>query len=175
VLDLRLSIRLAVALGVAALAFLLPPAGGAATADVRPPACAGAEHRQFDFWIGDWDVATADGVLRGRNVVEPIEGGCALRETYTTGRGYSGTSLNFYDAARGRWHQTWIDNQGAPLHLEGALEGNRMVLRSAANGTLQRITWSPLADGRVRQHWESSADGGASWTTAFDGYYRRRP
>jgi hypothetical protein len=31
-----------------------------------------------------------------------------------------------------------------------------------------------LPDGRVRQHWETSKDGGATWTTAFDGYYRRR-
>jgi hypothetical protein len=24
-------------------------------------ACASAEHHQFDFWIGDWDVALPDG------------------------------------------------------------------------------------------------------------------
>jgi hypothetical protein len=42
--------------------------------------------------------------------------------------------------------------------------------------TNQRITWSRI-DGdpdRVRQHWEASTDGGATWTTAFDGVYVRR-
>ena len=38
---------------------------------------------------------------------------------------------------------------------------------------LQRITWTTEASG-VRQHWQSSADDGASWTTVFDGHYRPR-
>jgi hypothetical protein len=38
---------------------------------------------------------------------------------------------------------------------------------------LQRITWTPEQDG-VRQHWQSSADDGATWTTVFDGHYRPR-
>lgn len=33
----------------------------------------------------------------------------------------------------------------------------------------ERITWTPNADGTVRQHWEQSTDGGKTWTTAFDG------
>jgi hypothetical protein len=27
--------------------------------------------------------------------------------------------------------------------------------------------------GKVRQHWESSADDGKTWTTAFDGLYAK--
>jgi hypothetical protein len=27
--------------------------------------------------------------------------------------------------------------------------------------------------GVIRQHWEQSADDGATWTTVFDGEYRR--
>ena len=38
---------------------------------------------------------------------------------------------------------------------------------------LQRIGWTPLHDGRVRQHWETSNDTGKTWTTAFDGYYTK--
>jgi hypothetical protein len=36
---------------------------------------------------------------------------------------------------------------------------------------VQRITWSREADGSVRQLWESSSDGGRTWTAAFDGIY----
>ena len=39
---------------------------------------------------------------------------------------------------------------------------------------MQRITWERLPDGRVRQLWESSKDGGTTWTVAFDGYYAKR-
>ena len=39
---------------------------------------------------------------------------------------------------------------------------------------IQRITWTPLDGGRVRQHWESTTDGGKTWVTAFDGLYTRR-
>ncbi len=74
------------------------------------------------------------------------------------------------------WHQTWIDNQGGGLVLEGGLEGESMVLQSASDSqTVQRIRWTQLEDGRVRQHWETTGDGGKTWTTAFDGYYSRRP
>ena len=40
--------------------------------------------------------------------------------------------------------------------------------------TTERITWTPHPDGTVRQHWEQSTDGGQTWTTAFDGLYRRK-
>jgi hypothetical protein len=40
-------------------------------------------------------------------------------------------------------------------------------------GTINRVTWSTLDDGRVRQHWENSTDQGETWTTSFDGYYAR--
>ncbi len=140
-------------------------------------ACQAPEFRQFDFWIGDWDVsspANPGGV--SRNVIARINDGCALREEYATPTGYEGTSLNFYDAARKVWHQTWIDNQGGALYLEGGLQGSSMVLATTVDPrNVQRITWTPLDDGRVRQHWEATADGGQSWATVFDGYYSRRP
>jgi hypothetical protein len=138
--------------------------------------CKSEEFRQFDFWLGDWNVespANPGGV--GRNRITSINGGCTLREEYTTSVGYEGTSLNFYDATRMTWHQTWIDNQGGALYLEGGLQGDSMVMSTKpGEQSINRITWSPLPDGRVRQHWEATADGGKTWTTAFDGYYTRR-
>lgn len=44
---------------VAASAVLL--AAGAAHAAAPPPDCSGAEYRQFDFWIGEFEVRSADG------------------------------------------------------------------------------------------------------------------
>jgi hypothetical protein len=51
-----------------------------------------------------------------------------------------------------------------------------MVLRSVGDAqNVQRISWTRLEDGRVRQLWEATTDGGKTWTIAFDGLYKRRP
>lgn len=150
-------------------------AAGQVSAGAR---CSTPEHRQFDFWIGEWQVRKPDGGIAGINRIERQHGGCVIHERYATGRGYSGESLNVYDATRKVWHQTWVDSAGLLLLLEGRFDGTRMALegnRTTADGTIEhhRITWTPNADGTVRQHWETgSAEG--KWTTVFDGVYTRQ-
>jgi len=70
-----------------------------------PGPCSGAEYRQFDFWIGDWEVQLPDGKPAGTNRISRILDGCVIQ---------------------------------------------------------------------VHQLWESSRDGGESWTVVFDGRYLRR-
>ena len=82
--------------------------------------CRAAEYRQFDFWAGSWEVYGPNGQLVGRNVVEPVLDGCGLQESWTSATGSQGHSYNFYDAANGKWHQTWIDDSGNPLYLDGS-------------------------------------------------------
>lgn len=161
-----------------------PPRGHASSAVVAPspsapsaPQCSTTKHRQFDFWIGTWAVATPDGRVAGTNRIERVLGGCALLEQWSGAGGSRGMSLNYWDAAEGAWFQSWIDNQGQPLRLRGGLRDGRMVLeaQSADSGrvVVQRISWTPLAADRVRQHWERSDDGGRTWVTVFDGNYAR--
>lgn len=144
-------------------------------APAQPPA---AVH-DFDFWVGNWEV-TAQGRLAGWNHIEPILGGRVLQENYTTPGKYAGHSFNIYNAAEQRWEQYWVDVTGLTLHLTGGLnEAGAMVLqgkRTTMEGAkvVDRITWTPNDDGTVRQHWQTSADGGATWTTAFDGLYSPR-
>jgi hypothetical protein len=148
------------------------------TGAVQAAPCDSPAHRQFDFWIGDWQVHTPDGKQHGTNRIAREYDGCVLHERYTTPRAYRGESLNAYDPARKAWHQTWVDNQGLLLRLEGGLQGTSMVMQGETSGadgrvTRHRITWTPNGDGSVRQHWESSeAQGG--WTTLFDGRYTRK-
>lgn len=160
--------------------FLLPLLALAAPVLGQPAAsgpCSSAEHRQFDFWLGEWEVRGSAGRLAGKNRISQVFGGCALHEQYDTGRGYSGASFNVYDAGRKRWHQTWVDTSGTLLLLEGAFVEGRMVLEGETAGTdgsktRHRITWTPNADGSVRQLWESTHRAG-EWTVAFDGKYTR--
>jgi hypothetical protein len=147
-----------------------------------PPAgCTRAEYRQFDFWIGEWNVMLPNGQIAGTNRITAINGGCGLREEWTGARGSTGTSLNAYDAGSGKWHQTWIGSDGVLLLLDGGLRDGAMEMTGQTTGTdgaktLHRIRWTPIggtAPG-VRQLWESSNDAGKSWTVAFDGTYRKR-
>ena len=162
------------------LAALLLAAPLAAQQPARPapPRCDTPDHRAFDFWAGRWEVTDSAGTkVLGTNAITIEEGGCVLHERWTGAGGATGQSLNFFDRDAKRWEQLWVDNTGAPLRLAGAPSGGAMVLEGSAPGpggapARQRITWTPLPDGRVRQCWETSRDG-ASWTTAFDGWYRR--
>lgn len=140
--------------------------------------CEDSEHRQFDFWLGEWNVHTPDGKLAGVNTISSEHGGCVLHERYSTQGGYSGESLNLFDATRKVWHQTWVDSSGTLLLLEGGLAGGAMVLEGQTTGadgqiTRHRITWTPNPDGSVRQHWESTDPEGL-WKTAFDGAYSKQ-
>jgi hypothetical protein len=172
ILTLHAAIVVALVQGVAPTPAPAQPTG-------PPPApCATAEHRQFDFWLGEWEVEVT-GKPANRSRITPLFGACGLREEYWANGGkYEGSSFNMYDASRRLWHQTWVDNQGALLLLEGGLRDGSMVLEGRQPGPgggeqRNRITWTPQTGGTVRQHWEVSADGGRSWTTAFDGLYRR--
>ena len=150
----------------------------AAPAPEKEKPCSAAPYRQFDFWLGSWDV-TEKGKVAGTNRIERILGGCALHESWQGAGGLQGNSINYYDAARGVWHQTWIDAAGNSLVLEGKFENRAMRLEGTRPGSapgttdLHRITWTPLPDRNVRQLWETSSDNGKTWSEAFDGLYTR--
>lgn len=164
---------------LAALALILTNAGATAPQATPPGAspCSSAAHHQFDFWIGEWTVTTPDGKPAGHSRIEGVLGGCALLEHWSGTGGSDGKSLSLYVDADRQWNQTWIDNGGNRIVLTGGLEGARMVLKNAwtANGKAMRseLSWTPGSDGSVRQVWRQSTDDGVTWTTIFDGLYRR--
>ena len=141
-------------------------------------ACSSEAHRQFDFWIGEWKVTTPDGKPAGHNKIERILNGCVLSESWTSATsGHAGHSYNIYDARGDRWHQTWVDNSGLLLELNGRLVDGRMVLKGEGigrdgNKVQSEIAWTPLEDGSVKQHWRIKRAGG-DWQDAFVGIYRR--
>jgi hypothetical protein len=162
-----------------AFAALMTSASGAHAQNAQPAPCTSSEHRQFDFWVGEWEVFSGDTARAGRNTITSEMGGCALREQWESAGGFTGSSLNIYDAATGRWHQTWVDSSGTLLLLDGSLEAEgRMVMSGerpgASGGTvLNRITWTRESADRVRQLWEVRTAPDAAWRAVFDGMYRR--
>ena len=140
--------------------------------------CDTEAHRAFDFWIGDWLVTTASDNIVRTNKITKINNGCTLLEEYSTPAGYVGKSLNIYDTTRNEWHQPWTDSSGLLLKLNGGMQGVSMVMQGIGhdrnnNEILNKISWTPNADGTIRQHWEVSSDSGKNWKTVFDGRYSR--
>ena len=145
----------------------------------KAPDCTSKEHRQFDFWVGSWVVVDKDDNIQGNNNVELILNFCALQENWKGASGSAGKSFNFYDRQTKKWHQTWIDSRGGVLYLDGGIKGNVMVLQGTRLGrageeVLHRISYTPLEDGRVKQHWQSSRDQGKTWQEVFLGFYKKR-
>ena len=145
-----------------------------------PCPCCTPEHRQFDFWLGSWMVYTSD-TLAGTNNITLSQDSCLIIEHWKSARGkFTGTSYNFYDTGSGSWHQTWVDNQGGNLLLKGGFKDGKMVMTSEpavdANGipVINRITWTRIAGGHVRQVWEISKNNGNSWVNIFDGLYMKK-
>ena len=143
--------------------------------------CASAEYRQFDFWVGSWDVYPTGGTqLVAHSLIESVYNGCGVRENWMPLKTQnSGGSLSIYVVAEKVWRQTWIDSSGARVDFKGGLIGKAMVLEgywqdfvAPGKGALIRMTYSLASDHSVRQFGEASEDNGKSWQSSFDFTYR---
>ncbi|MDH5213701.1 MAG: hypothetical protein OEY04_05675 [Gammaproteobacteria bacterium] len=135
--------------------------------------------KEFDFWVGEWEVRTASGQLAGTNSVRSEERGCVITEHWRNTAGGTGMSINYLDRTTDKWVQVWMAEGGSQIIISGRLTDDGMSL----SGTLHdigsdttwpfRALWTSLPDGRVRQFFEQSNDGGTSWVPWFEGFYSR--
>jgi hypothetical protein len=149
-----------------------------------PPCETSPEHKQFDFWVGSWNVEDAKGNAVGKNVIERLERGCVLMENWTGLRGGTGKSINFYDATTHRWRQTWVSSAGNVNEYQGEFKDGAMRFEGRLSGrgnnggnkagALLRLTFFPLGPDKVRQFSESSTDGGKTWQVNYDFIYKRQ-
>lgn len=156
-----------------------PPTSTAAAVAPASPRCAAHEFHQFDFWAGDWDVYDRDAPATpaARAHVDPVVGGCALREVYEQNDGLVGESTTFYDSSNKTWHHTWVTNRGQVLEIAGTTKGDAVVLQGMHRGgnapdKIVRMEWKVEKDG-VRETADSSMDGGVTWKPMFDMVFRR--
>jgi len=154
------------------------PAVTAAPVQAPSAACVGPQNRQFDFWLGEWDLVGSDGKKSAEDKVVSILGGCAIQENWTGVKSGQGLSLAAYDPATKHWHQTLMDDSGAVLKLEGEFADGKMILvgqrpsqKEKGVTITHRIAWNLMPDHRVHQFWEASTTGGRTWKPVFEGYY----
>ena len=152
-------------------------------APIMSASCTAPQYRQFDFWLGDWDLVGVDGKKSAEDKVVQVLGGCALQENWTGVRSGQGLSFSAYDPATRRWHQTLMDDGGAVLKIEGEFADGKMILvgqrpsqKEKGITITHRIAWTPLPDHRVKQVWENSTNGGRTWRLVSEGtYVPKRP
>ena len=138
--------------------------------------CASASFREFDFWAGEWDVHDAGGKLAGRNKVSIEERGCVVVERWRAANGSTGQSSQLLrsrrqalEAALGRTRIA--DRNGGRAAGRGDGPRRSDAIPRQNRTTLLRGTWTRLPDGRLRQQFVESDDGGKTWKPWFDGYY----
>ena len=170
-----------------------PPQPPSPVAPPKPFDCTAPEYRQFDFWIGEWDVRltnppapAADAPPTPRrpasNVIERAHNGCVVIENWDDGIGGTGQSFNLYDRVTQQWHQTWVDSNGGLHKYWGGLKDGNMVLvgevplppsaRVQGRRTL-RVTFIPMGPGKMRQFSETLNSEG-TWSANYDLTYTRR-
>lgn len=137
-------------------------------------------YRQFDFWLGDWEVFSAKGKA-GESHVSIILDSCIILEEWTGTNGYSGKSFNTYNASTKQWQQTWVDNVGgSTAFLRGEASPGKIVFYAdhvrdrQGHEFRRRLSFFDLGNGKVRQWGEKSMDGGKTWSTEYDLEYRKK-
>ncbi|MEJ8817733.1 hypothetical protein [Lacibacter sp. H407] len=148
--------------------------------------CSAPAYRQFDFWIGEWDVFAKNGTKAGDSKISLILDSCIVLEEWTSasvnqGVRYAGKSFNTWNRTTKQWQQTWVDNVGGTTeYLEGKYDDQKIIFQtnpflfSKDTMAIRRLTFFNLSVDKVRQFGEISKDKGVTWNAEFDLEYRRR-
>ncbi len=91
----------------------------------------------------------------------------------------TGTSYNHFNQNDSLWHQTWIDNQGGSLYIQGDVKDGVMtmgtkMIQGKTGKYYNRITWTPMKDGSVIQKWDLLNSKDEVFQTLFIGKYVRK-
>lgn len=157
---------------------------GRAVRPQRPAGCTATENRQFDFWLGEWDVSpsgSASGVTVAESSITLHDQGCVIIEYWRPFGGGHGHSINAYDATDQKWHQTWVDSNGARTEFAGVVDGEG-VLRFDVLGAPQagqapgrrRMNFQRIDENTVRQWGDLAPEAGGELVVEWDFTYRRR-
>ncbi|HEX2080878.1 MAG TPA: hypothetical protein VHG08_24445 [Longimicrobium sp.] len=134
--------------------------GGVDRAAPGRPCQDDARHRQFDFWLGDWNVTAPAAPPGSTSQIRAGLDGCLVSESWTASNGIRGRSINAYDRDQQQWHQTWVSSQPrGHLRMAGNLEGDTMALRGTRvtqTGVeiFDEYRWHRLPTGQVIQAWK---------------------
>lgn len=166
---ISLSLALAIVVGTCGQSASPGPSTTSApttTTSVCPP-----ESAQFDFWVGDWDLAVTDPLGKGVATQHVTKEACVVTEHY---RGYfrgksadEATSTNRWNPDLRAWQQRYVDAIGTGWYT-GTFADGTMTLHAGTEGgaraNTNRVLWTNITASGFDWIWERTLDGGASWT-----------
>ena len=132
------------------------------------------EARQFDFWIGKWDVnlRMIQKDLSWRDSVKatveiyPILDGKAILELWDS-KPIKGFSLRYYDPSEKKWilYLNWPNRHQSSIgSLKGTFRHGRGEFFSTSRGVISRYSFSDITANSLRWDDAFSRDGGKTWT-----------
>lgn len=152
-----------------------PPAPPAPRPSPCLDAAAHPEFRQLDYWVGEWEVFSADGKKSSDVSVTKVLNTCGISEVWRAARSPNGDGLGLstYNSRTDKWEYFWVSAAGATSHFEGTLLADGMrfrLLQPMPNGVLRLRHWSLIKkpDGKIEELSVGSNDDGVTWTTEYD-------
>jgi hypothetical protein len=143
--------------------------------------------REFDFWVGEWNVyKRGTNVKVGDSKIEIASGGCMILENWEAAGpvAHNGKSMNYVNSATGKWEQLWIGSGGINVnnpqkfvngvYADGAMRFDFEQVDRQGKKQIGRFIFFNEGPDQVRQFNEVSADGGKTWTTVYDFTYIRK-
>ena len=144
-----------------------------------------ATSRDFDFWMGKWNVRNRrlarrlDGCdewdeFDAKVAARLLPGGFGNEDVFCTeyGGGFVGVSFRFYDPDTGLWSIYWADSRRPGLldpPVIGSFSGDVGIFEGADTfrgcPIVVRFTWSRVTTPTPRWEQAFSDDGGESWET----------
>ena len=145
--------------------------------DPLPP-----EARQFDFWLGAWDVnlrvlqqdKTWKDSIRAEARIYSVLDGKAVLELWESAP-IRGFSLRYFDVAQNRW-VLWLNWPGAGRSASSGLEGSfrhgrgdfySTSTNAEGEETLSRYTFTDITPESLRWNDGYSKDGGKTWVESW--------
>jgi hypothetical protein len=148
------------------------------------PCASNPRMREFDFWIGEWDVYVTGTTTPkiGHSLIQNVAGECLILENWTALGPVpnTGKSMNYFDTVSQAWEQVWMGSGGGlNKFVKGKYEDGAMrfifTQPNPGGKPLQgRFTFFNLGPDKVRQFKETSTDDGNTWQAVYDFTYIRR-
>ena len=149
-------------------------------------ACQAPGYRQFDFFVGHWNVTPIrlDGTpgFPAKSIMELELDDCVVEENWQG----NARSINTYDPGTGTYNQQYVDVSGNHLLLEGGVQPDGVMkltgttfffCPSCPNGAFPEVnvwTWTPFTPDSVRQlQLKFNGFNGAPRGRGFEGHYKR--